>query len=117
MRCEAKPHPVTEEVIGTVRAKIRAAVEAKVSGRITCMAVDLGQLVRERDLIAEIDAQEIKAQLDQALATREQAGEDLKATRSCLKNRWQQNRNSTLPGPAFAWPMRRSRRHKRCLAM
>ena len=29
---EVKPHPVTEEVIGTVRAKIRAAVEAKVSG-------------------------------------------------------------------------------------
>lgn len=75
---EAKPHPVTEEVIGTVRAKIRAAVEAKVSGRITRMAVDLGQPVREGDLIAEIDAQEIKARLDQALATREQAGQDLK---------------------------------------
>ncbi|HEY5741325.1 MAG TPA: efflux RND transporter periplasmic adaptor subunit, partial [Terrimicrobiaceae bacterium] len=75
---EAKPHPVTEEVIGTVRAKIRAAVEAKVSGRITRMAVDLGQPVREGDLIAEIDAQEIKARLDQAVATREQAGQDLK---------------------------------------
>jgi membrane fusion protein, multidrug efflux system len=75
---EVKPHPVTEEVIGTVRAKIRAAVEAKVSGRITRMAVDLGQPVREGDLIAEIDAQEIKARLDQAVATREQAGQDLK---------------------------------------
>jgi RND family efflux transporter MFP subunit len=75
---EAKPHPVTEEVIGTVRAKIRAAVEAKVSGRITRMAVDLGQPVKEGDLIAEIDAQEIKARLEQALATREQAGQDLK---------------------------------------
>ena len=53
---EVKPHPVTEEVIGTVRAKIRAAVEAKVSGRITRMAVDLGQPVKG-DLIAEIDAQ------------------------------------------------------------
>ena len=60
---EVKPHPVTEEVIGTVRAKIRAAVEARVSGRITRMAVDLGQPVREGDLIAEIDAQEIKARL------------------------------------------------------
>jgi RND family efflux transporter MFP subunit len=75
---EAKPHLVTEEVIGTVRAKIRAAVEAKVSGRITRMAVDLGQPVREGDLIAEIDAQEIKARLDQALVTREQLGQDLK---------------------------------------
>src|SRR4030095_4586867 len=75
---EAKPHLVTEEVIGTVRAKIRAAVEAKVSGRITRMAVDLGQPVREGDLIAEIDAQEIKERLDQAFATREQAGQDLK---------------------------------------
>jgi RND family efflux transporter MFP subunit len=75
---EAKSHPVTEEVIGTVRAKIRAAVEAKVTGRITRMTVDLGQPVEAGDLIAEIDAQEIKARLDQALATREQAGQDLK---------------------------------------
>jgi RND family efflux transporter MFP subunit len=75
---QVKPHPVTEEVIGTVRAKIRAAVEAKVSGRITRMAVDLGRPVSEGDLIAEIDAQEIKARLDQAVATREQAGQDLK---------------------------------------
>ena len=67
-----------QEEIGTVRAKIRAAVEAKVSGRITRMSVDLGQPVREGDLIAEIDAQEIKARMDQALATREQAGQDLK---------------------------------------
>ena len=36
---EVKPHPVTEEVIGTVRAKIRAAVEAKVSGRITRIVI------------------------------------------------------------------------------
>ena len=47
---EVKPHPVTEEVIGTVRAKIRAAVEAKVSGRITRMAVDLGQPVEKEIL-------------------------------------------------------------------
>lgn len=74
---ESKSHPVTEEVIGTVRAKIRATVEAKVSGRITRMAVDLGQPVEEGQLVAEIDAQEVKARLDQALATREQAKQDL----------------------------------------
>lgn len=74
---EAKSHPVTEEVIGTVRAKIRATVEAKVSGRITRMAVDLGQPVEQGQLLAEIDAQEVKARLDQALATREQAKQDL----------------------------------------
>ena len=96
---EVKPHPVTEEVIGTVRAKIRAAVEAKVSGRITRMAVDLGQPVREGDLIAEIDAQEIKARLDQAVATREQAGQDLKRYTSCWKTGCSKAGIRHCPGP------------------
>ncbi len=82
---EAKTHPVTEDVIGTVRAKIRAAVEAKVSGRIVRMDVDLGQEVKEGDLLAEIDAREVRARLDQALATREQAEQDLKRYTTLLQ--------------------------------
>ncbi len=78
-------YPVLEEVIGTVRAKMRAAVEAKVSGRITNMAVDLGQEVQEGGLLVEIDAQEIKARLDQAAAARDQAQQDLKRFTTLLQ--------------------------------
>ena len=71
-------HTVTEDVVGTVRAKLRASIEAKVSGRVVEMKAVEGQLVRAGDLLATLDVQEIRAQLDQALAQREQAEQDLK---------------------------------------
>ena len=71
-----KPQPVTEEVVGTVRAKIRATLEAKVSGRIQEMPVRLGQAVKAGDLVASLDAAEIKARLEQAQASLEQADRD-----------------------------------------
>ncbi len=82
---ESLSYPELEEVIGSVRAKTRAAVEAKVSGRIRTMAVDLGQEVEKGDLLAEIDAQEIQARLDQATASRDQAGQDLKRISTLLQ--------------------------------
>ncbi len=82
---EEKSHPVVEEVVGTVRARSRAAVEAKTSGRISRMLVDLGQKLKKDDLIAEIDAQEVKAQLDRAVANRDQAARDLQRYTDLLK--------------------------------
>jgi len=82
---EEKSHPVVEEVVGTVRARSRAAVEAKTSGRIARMLVDLGQKVKKDDLIAEIDAQEVKAQLERAVANRDQAARDLQRYTDLLK--------------------------------
>ena len=76
--------PASEEVVGTVRAKLRAAIEAKVSGRIEALLVAPGQTLKAGDLIAQLDAREIQARLDQALALREQAARDLDRARELL---------------------------------
>lgn len=73
-----------EEVVGTVRAKLRAAIEAKVSGRIETLLVAPGQTVKTGELLAQLDAREIQAKLDQALAVREQATRDLERARTLL---------------------------------
>jgi RND family efflux transporter MFP subunit len=81
---EAKPHVATEEVVGTVRAKLHAALEAKVSGRVETMRVTPGQTVKAGELLAQLDAREIQARLDQALALREQAVRDTERLRGLL---------------------------------
>ena len=43
---ESKSRAATEDVVGTVRPKLSAAIEAKVSGRIEQMLVVPGQLVK-----------------------------------------------------------------------
>ena len=75
---EKKSRAATEDVMGTVRAKLRASIEAKVSGKIERMLVAPGQVVKAGELLAELDAREIQARLDQALALRQQAESDLK---------------------------------------
>jgi len=74
---EAKPLKATEEVVGTVRSKTRAVIEARVGGRIEALPVSAGQLVKKGDFIAQLDVREIQARLDQARATLEQANRDL----------------------------------------
>jgi RND family efflux transporter MFP subunit len=75
---ESKSRTMTEEVAGTVRAKLHATLEAKVSGRIEKMAVALGDKVQKGQLIARLDAGEIAARLEQAEAALEQADHDWK---------------------------------------
>ncbi len=72
----AKLCVASEEIPGTVRPKTRAVLEAKVAGRITELPVGTGQHVKAGDLIARLDANEIKARLDQARAMLEQARRD-----------------------------------------
>ena len=74
---EAKTHVAVEEVVGTVRPKLRSDIEAKVSGRIEQMLAVPGQQVKQGDLLAQLDAREIQARLDQATAARDQADNDL----------------------------------------
>jgi RND family efflux transporter MFP subunit len=81
---EQNARPSSEEVVGTVRAKLRAAIEAKVSGRVEALLVAPGQTVKAGELIAQLDAREIQAKLDQALAMREQATKDLARARDLL---------------------------------
>jgi len=70
---EVKSLTHMEEVVGTVRARQRAVVEAKSTGRILEMPVVLGAQVKEGELLARIDAAEHKARLDQAQAALVQA--------------------------------------------
>lgn len=73
---ESKLQTNTEEIVGTIRAKRRATLEAKVSGRIAEMPVLLGQPVQAGQLVARLDAAEINARLEQAQASLQQAERD-----------------------------------------
>jgi RND family efflux transporter MFP subunit len=75
---ESKSRAVTEEVVGTVRAKIHATLEAKLSGRIERLPVVLGQRVKAGDVLARLDAAELNARLEQAQAALEQTERDWK---------------------------------------
>jgi RND family efflux transporter MFP subunit len=77
---ESKQRATTEEVVGTIGAKLRATLEAKLSGRIDKLPVVLGQTVKAGQLVAHLDVAEIKARLDQAEASRQQAERDWKRT-------------------------------------
>jgi RND family efflux transporter MFP subunit len=77
---ESRQQATTEEVAGTVRAKLRATLEAKLSGRIDKMPVLLGQAVKAGQLVAHLDAAEIKARLEQAQASLQRAERDWKRT-------------------------------------
>ncbi len=72
-KVERQKFVVYEQVMGTVRAKLRATLEAKISGRIQEMPVRLGQKVEPGQLIARLEAAEIRARLDQSEAALKQA--------------------------------------------
>ncbi len=74
--------PVLEEHVGTVKAKARTTLEAKISGRIDRLPVSLGQHVKTGDLMARIDAAEINARLEQAEAALEQTEREWKRVSS-----------------------------------
>lgn len=84
---ESKTRTATEDVMGTIRARHRAVLEAKVSGSIEKLPVILGQSVKSGELLAELDAREIKARLDQALTQREQFSRDTERLRRLLTDK------------------------------
>lgn len=71
-----QPGTAVEEVVGTVRSKLRAMVEAKVSGRVLEYLATPGAMVKAGDLLARLDVQEIQAKVDQAKALLDQAQRD-----------------------------------------
>ena len=81
---ESKQRPATEDVVGTVRAKLHSVIEAKVSGKIDKMLAVPGQNVKPGELLAELDMREVQARLDQTLVVRQQAETDLKRADSLL---------------------------------
>lgn len=68
--------PLHEEITGTVRAKTRAVIEAKISGRVLAMNATLGQTVKAGDVLATLDAQEMQARVESAKAMLEQTTRD-----------------------------------------
>jgi len=82
---ERATQPIVEDVVGTVRAKQRGAVEAKISGRIERLHATVGQSVKAGDVLFELDVREIRARLDQAQALRQQAERDLKRFAALLQ--------------------------------
>ena len=76
-KAKLEPHVAVEEVVGTVRSKQRAVVEAKVSGRVMEYLAFPGAMVKAGELLARIEAPEIQAKADQATAILDQARRDL----------------------------------------
>jgi len=75
---QVKQRIMTDEVVGTIKAKLHATLEARLSGRIETMPVFLGQKIQKGQLIARLAAPEIAARLEQADANLEQAERDWK---------------------------------------
>ena len=81
---ERHERTASEEVVGTVRARLHAVIEAKVSGEIERMRVVPGQRVAAGDRLVDVNAREVQARLDQARALRQKADDDLKRATSLL---------------------------------
>jgi RND family efflux transporter MFP subunit len=77
---EYQPRIATEDAIGTVLPKLKAVIEAKVSGSIEEMLVVPGQSVKAGDLLVQLNASEIQARYDQAEASLKEAEQDWKRT-------------------------------------
>jgi RND family efflux transporter MFP subunit len=65
-----------EEVVGNVEAAQRAVLSAKVTGVIDSLKVAPGARVVRGEILATIDAREIRARLDSAVAAQDQAKKD-----------------------------------------
>jgi len=76
----------SEEVVGTVRTRWHATVEAKVAGRIESVRVTPGQRVRQGETLVVLDARETQARLESAKALLEQSVRDLDRLRRLLKD-------------------------------
>src|SRR5262249_53145484 len=64
--------PIVLQSIGQVQAYNTVLVRARVDGQIMKIAFDEGQMVKQGDLLAQIDARPFQAALDQAVAKKSQ---------------------------------------------
>ena len=74
--------PASDEVVGTVRPKMRSVISAKISGRIEEILAVPGQEVKGGELLLKLEAEDRAAKVQQAQAVHEQALRDMeRATR------------------------------------
>ena len=76
--------PLFEPSVGTVRPHRRAEISAKLTGRVLQMLAVPGQRAKEGDLLAEIDAGELRASVERVRAARDQAKRDFERTSALL---------------------------------
>jgi RND family efflux transporter MFP subunit len=81
------PHATTEDVVGMVRPKLCARVEAKLSSRIEEVFIAPRQAVRKGATLAALDAREMQARLDQARAVLSQANKDFQRLQPLLQSK------------------------------
>ncbi len=74
-----------EEVIGTVRARNSASISSTVVGKVSSLAVTLGQQVRAGDVLARISAEEIGAKVEQSEAIYARAQTDFARAEKLLE--------------------------------
>lgn len=75
-----------EEVVGNVEAAQRSVLSAKVTGVIDAVNVAPGAKVTHGQVLATIDAREIKARLDSAVAAQDQARKDFARIEKLLQS-------------------------------
>jgi len=73
------------ELVGTVQAVDRAEISSKITGNIMVLPIKLGSRIKQGDLLVEISAGEISAQLQQARAQLDQAKRNLAREQKLLK--------------------------------
>ena len=66
-----------EEYMGTVAARSRADIEAKLQARVERIDVTLGSRVAKGDVLAQLDTREYRARVEQARAVNDQAALEL----------------------------------------
>ena len=75
-----------EDITATLRARTRAVIEAKISGRLLSLNASLGQTVKAGDVLATLDAEEMQARVASAEATLVQATADEKRAASLIES-------------------------------
>ena len=73
------------ELVGTLQAVDQAEISAKITGSIITLPVELGSKVNKGDLLVELSAGEISAQVQQSKAQLEQAKRNLNREENLLK--------------------------------
>lgn len=76
-----------EQVVGTVRPRSSALVAAEVSGRLKSLRAAIGQRVTAGELLAEIDAAEIGARVEQSRAALDNARKELDRYQKLLEQK------------------------------
>jgi RND family efflux transporter MFP subunit len=82
---EPGAHHATEAVVGTVRARLRASLEPRISGRILQFHAIPGEFVEAGEVLVELDAREVQAQVEQSLARLQQTRQDLQRFEALLQ--------------------------------